>query len=44
MATMQKAAKLVPNATLKVFQGADHGVAQTRAGELNAELLAFLKR
>ncbi|WP_437972493.1 alpha/beta fold hydrolase [Sorangium sp. So ce260] len=43
-ASALKAAKLVPNATLKVFQGADHGLAQTRAGEFNAELLAFLKR
>ncbi|XYH98529.1 alpha/beta fold hydrolase [Sorangium sp. So ce1128] len=43
-ASALKAAKLVPNATLKVVQGADHGLAHTRAGEFNAELLAFLKR
>lgn len=29
---------------LRIFPGADHGMAQTRAGEFNAELLAFLKR
>ncbi|XXS76470.1 alpha/beta hydrolase [Sorangium sp. So ce131] len=42
-ASAVKAAKLAPKATLKVFAGADHGLAQTRAGEFNAEVLAFIK-
>src|SRR5580692_4454426 len=36
-------AKIVKNATLKVFAGAPHGMCTTRAGEINAALLAFLK-
>jgi non-heme chloroperoxidase len=36
-------AKLVPNATLKVFKGAPHGMCTTRKDEVNAELLAFLQ-
>jgi len=37
-------AKLVPNATLKVYAGAPHGMCVTRADEVNADLLAFLNR
>src|SRR5580692_10378217 len=36
-------AKIVKNATLKVIAGAPHGMCTTRAGEINAALLAFLK-
>src|SRR6202142_2384727 len=36
-------AKIVKNATLKVTAGARHGRGTTRAGEINAALLAFLK-
>jgi non-heme chloroperoxidase len=36
-------AKLVPGAKLKVYPGAPHGLAQTRADEFNADVLAFLK-
>jgi len=36
-------AKIVPNATLKVYAGAPHGLAQTRQDEFNADLLAFIK-
>src|ERR1700689_4411324 len=36
-------AKIVKNATLKVIAGAPHGMCKTRAGEINAALLAFLK-
>ena len=36
-------AKLVPNATLKVYPGAPHGLPDTHKDQLNADLLAFLK-
>jgi non-heme chloroperoxidase len=36
-------AKLVRNATLKVFKGAPHGMCTTLKHEVNAELLAFLR-
>jgi non-heme chloroperoxidase len=36
-------ATLVPQATLKVFAGAPHGLTDTHKEQLNAELLAFLK-
>jgi len=36
-------AKIVPNAQLKVYPGAPHGLAQTRQDEFNADLLAFIK-
>jgi non-heme chloroperoxidase len=35
--------KLVPRATLKVYPGAPHGLADTHKDQLNADLLAFLK-
>src|SRR5512137_1589680 len=35
--------KLVRNATLKVYEGAPHGLADTHKDRLNADLLAFLK-
>ena len=38
-----RSAKLVKNATLKVYAGAPHGLAYTHKDELNADLLAFLK-
>ncbi len=31
------------DATLKVYPGAPHGLATTRADELNADLLAFIE-
>jgi non-heme chloroperoxidase len=34
---------LVPKATLKVYPGAPHGLAQTRQDEFNADLLSFIK-
>lgn len=37
------AVKLVKKATLKVYPGAPHGLADTHKDELNADLLAFLK-
>jgi non-heme chloroperoxidase len=36
-------AKIVKNATLKIYEGAPHGLSATHAAELNADLLAFLK-
>jgi non-heme chloroperoxidase len=35
--------KLVRNATLKVYEGAPHGLSATHKDRLNADLLAFLK-
>ena len=36
-------AKLVKNATLKIYAGAPHGLAYTHQDQLNNDLLAFLK-
>ena len=36
-------AKIVPHATLKVYEGAPHGLAMTRKDKLNADLLAFVR-
>ena len=41
--TSLRTAKLVKNATLKIYAGAPHGLAYTRKDQLNADLLAFLK-
>ena len=41
--TAKLAAKLVKNATLKVYKGGSHGLAETSKDQLNADLLAFLK-
>ena len=38
-----RSAKLVANATLKVYAGAPHGLADTHKEQLNADLLAFLR-
>jgi non-heme chloroperoxidase len=35
--------KLVKNSTLKVYEGAPHGVTDTHKDRLNADLLAFLR-
>jgi non-heme chloroperoxidase len=35
--------KLVPNATLKVYPGAPHGITDTHKAQLSADLLAFVK-
>jgi non-heme chloroperoxidase len=42
-ASAMLSSKLVPNATLKVYQGAPHGLAQTQADRFNAEVLAFIQ-
>ncbi|MFA6901715.1 MAG: alpha/beta hydrolase [Gallionellaceae bacterium] len=36
-------AKLVKNATLKIYPGAPHGLADTHKDQLNTDLLAFIK-
>ncbi len=36
-------AKLVAKATLKIYPGADHGLAQTHQDQFNADLLDFIK-
>ena len=36
-------AKIVKNATLKVYPGAPHGMCTTLKDQVNADLLAFLK-
>jgi non-heme chloroperoxidase len=38
-----RSSKLVRNATLKIYKGAPHGLAETHKDQLNADLLAFLK-
>ena len=37
-------AKIVKNATLKVYKGAPHGMCTTHKDQVNAELLAFFQR
>lgn len=37
------AAKLVKNATLKVYKGASHGMCTMHKDQVNADLLAFIK-
>src|SRR5215471_11678887 len=41
--TAMRSAKLVKNATLKVYPGAPHGMCTTLADKVNADLLTFLK-
>jgi non-heme chloroperoxidase len=36
-------AKLVRNATLKVYEGAPHGITDTHKDRLNADLVAFVR-
>ena len=38
-----RSAKLVKNATLKIYAGAPHGLIFTHADQLNVDLLDFLK-
>lgn len=41
-ASAHRAAEIVPNAILKVYEGASHGLAQTDADRFNADVLAFI--
>ncbi|RYG34747.1 alpha/beta hydrolase [bacterium] len=38
----KQSAKIVPNATLKIYAGGSHGMCSTEAEKVNADLLAFL--
>lgn len=40
--TGKQAARLIPNATYKVYEGAPHGLFYTEKEKLNADLLAFI--
>jgi non-heme chloroperoxidase len=42
-ASAMLSSKLAPNATLKVYPGAPHGLAQTHQDKFNQDVLAFLK-
>ena len=42
-ASAQKSSQLVKNASLKIYEGGAHGLADTEKDRLNADLLAFLK-
>jgi non-heme chloroperoxidase len=42
-ASALRSSKLVKNATLKIYTGAPHGLADTHKDQLNADLLAFLE-
>jgi len=42
-ASAQLAAKLVKNATLKIYPGAPHGLCSTHKDQINADLLAFIQ-
>ena len=42
-ASAQASSQLVKNATLKVYPGGPHGLADTHKDELNADLLTFLR-
>ena len=43
VASAYRSSKLVENATLKVYEGAPHGLPVTHADRLNEDLLAFIK-
>ena len=43
-ASAQASSKLVKNATLKVYPGGPHGLADTHKDQLNADLLDFLRQ
>ncbi len=39
----RRSVKILPNASLKEYAGAPHGMCVTHASRVNADLLAFLK-
>ena len=41
-ASAKRAAEIAPQAILKVYQGAPHGLTTTHQDQLNADLLAFI--
>jgi non-heme chloroperoxidase len=42
-ASAMLSSKIVPDATLKIYPGADHGICSTRKDEVNSDILQFLK-
>jgi non-heme chloroperoxidase len=42
-ASARRAAEIVKNATLKVYKGGAHGLAQLQADQFNSDVLAFIK-
>ncbi len=42
-ASALRSSKLVKDASLRIYAGAPHGLAETHKAELNADLLSFLK-
>jgi non-heme chloroperoxidase len=42
-ASAMLSSKLIPNAYLKIYKGAPHGMCSTRKDQINADLLAFAK-
>ena len=42
-ASAELAAKILPDATLKIYPGGSHGLAETEAGRFNADVLAFIR-
>ena len=42
-ASARRTVKLVPKSTLRVYEGAPHGLAQTRPDEFNTDLLKFIE-
>ena len=43
VASALASSKLVKNSTLKIYEGAPHGLADTHKDQLNDDLLAFLR-
>ena len=41
-ASAEHSARIVPNAKLKIYEGADHGLIATHQDRFNADLLAFI--
>lgn len=42
-ASAHLSAQIVPDATLKIYEGGSHGLAETEADRLNADILAFIR-
>ena len=42
-ASAMRSSKMIRGATLKVYEGAPHGMATTQKDRVNEELLAFLR-
>jgi len=38
------AAEMLPDATLKVYEGGSHGICTTHKQQINQDLLEFIKR